>query len=124
MRKTLLATLVSLLVGGCMVGPDYVRPPVDAPAAWRLSEPEVKDLANAAWWEQFGDPVLNDLVATALRENKDLMIATARIDEFAGNYGFVRSGLFPQVGVGYEASRQKNVRTDVVGASANNVYNS
>lgn len=124
MRKTLLATLVSLLVGGCMVGPDYVRPPVDAPAAWRLSEPEVKDLANAAWWEQFGDPVLNDLVATALRDNKDLMIATARIDEFAGSYGFVRSGLFPQVGVGYEASRQKNVRTDVVGASANNVYNS
>ena len=124
MRKTLLATLVSLLVGGCMVGPDYVRPPVDAPAAWRLSEPEVKDLANTAWWEQFSDPVLNDLVATALRENKDLMIATARIDEFAGNYGFVRSGLFPQVGVGYEASRQKNVRTDVVGARANEIYNS
>ncbi len=124
MRKTLLATLISLLVAGCMVGPDYVRPPVDAPAAWRLSEPEVKDLANTAWWEQFGDPVLNDLVATALRENKDLLIATARIDEFAGNYGFVRSGLFPQIGVGYEASRQQNVRTDVVGASANNVYNS
>ena len=124
MRKTLLATLVSLLVAGCMVGPDYVRPPVDAPAAWRLSEPEVKDLANTAWWEQFGDPVLNDLVATALRENKDLLIATARIDEFAGNYGFVRSGLFPQIGAGYEASRQKNVRTDVVGASANTVYNS
>ena len=72
MRKTLLATLVSLLVAGCMVGPDYVRPPVDAPAAWRLTEPEAKDLANTAWWEQFGDPVLNELVATALRENKDL----------------------------------------------------
>ena len=108
MRKTLLATLVSLLVAGCMVGPDYVRPPVDAPTAWRLTEPDAKHLANTAWWEQFGDPVLNDLVATALRENKDLMIATARIDEFAGKYGFVRSGLFPQVGAGYEVSRQRN----------------
>jgi outer membrane protein, multidrug efflux system len=124
MRKTLLATLVSLLVGGCMVGPDYVRPPIDAPAAWRLSEPEVKDLANTAWWEQFGDPVLNDLVATALRENKDLMIATARIDEFVGNYGFVRSGLFPQVGLDYDASRQKNIGTVVVGAGADKAYNS
>lgn len=124
MRKPLLASLVALLVGGCMVGPDYVRPPVDVPAAWRLSEPEAKQLANVAWWEQFGDPVLNELVATALRENKDLMIASARIDEFAGNYGFVRSGLFPQVGLGYEASRQKNVRTDVVGATVNNPYNS
>jgi len=121
MRKTLLATLVSLLVAGCMVGPDYVRPPVDAPAAWRLTEPEAKYLANTAWWEQFGDPVLNDLVNTALRENKDLMIATARIDEFAGRYGFVRSGLFPQVGAGYEVSRQRNVPS---GATQPSTYNS
>jgi multidrug efflux system outer membrane protein len=124
MRKPHIVSLLAVLVSGCMVGPDYVRPPVDAPAAWRLTEPAVKDLANAAWWEQFGDPVLNDLVATALRENKDLLIATARIDEFAGNYGFVRSSLFPQIGAGYEASRQQNVRTDVVGARANEVYNS
>ena len=124
MRKTLLVTLGSLLVGGCMVGPDYVRPPVDAPAAWRLNEPEVRDLANTAWWEQFGDPVLNDLVVTALRENKDLLIATARIDEFAGNYGFVRSGLFPQVGAGYEAKRQRDISAVVVGAGAGDTYNS
>ncbi len=124
MRKTLLATLLSLLVGGCMVGPDYVRPPVDAPTAWRLSEPEVKDLANTAWWEQFGDPVLNDLVAEALRGNKDLMIAAARIDEFAGNYGFVRSGLFPQVGAGYEAKRQRDISAVVVGAGEGYTYNS
>jgi len=124
MRKPLLVSLVALLVGGCMVGPDYVRPPVDAPAAWRLSEPEVKELANTAWWEQFGDPVLNELVATALRENKDLMIATARVDEFAGNYGFVRSGLFPQVGAGYEAKRQRDISAVVVGAGEGATYNS
>jgi len=122
MRKTLLVTLLSLLVGGCMVGPDYVRPPVDAPAAWRLSEQDVRDLANTAWWEQFGDPVLNELVTEALRGNKDLMIATARIDEFAGNYGFVRSGLFPQVGAGYEVSRQRN--SAVPGAVDPVTYNS
>ena len=108
MLKPIATALLALLASGCMVGPDYVRPPVDAPAAWRLSEQEVKDLANTAWWEQFDDPVLNDLVTTALRENKDLMIATARIDEFAGKYGFVRAGLFPQVGAGYEVSRQRN----------------
>jgi multidrug efflux system outer membrane protein len=124
MRKPLIVSLLALLASGCMVGPDYVRPPVDAPAAWRLTEPEVKDLANTAWWEQFGDPVLNDLVATALRENKDLLIATARIDEFAGNYGFVRSGLFPQIGSGYEASRQKNVGAAVIGAGAGETFNS
>ena len=124
MRKPLLVTLLALLASGCMVGPDYVRPPLDAPAAWRLNEPEVRDLANTAWWEQFDDPVLNELVATALRENKDLLIATARIDEFAGNYGFVRSGLFPQVGAGYDASRQKNVSAVVIGTGVGDTFNS
>jgi multidrug efflux system outer membrane protein len=104
------------MASGCMVGPDYVRPPVDTPVGWRLSEQDARDLANTAWWEQLDDPVLNDLVTTALRENKDLMIAAARVEEFAGNYGFVRSGLFPQIGAGYEARRQKDVSAVVIGA--------
>ena len=101
-------------------------------ARWiRLAQKQVtfQGLPARICWLGYGERVkaglkFNELVATGLRENKDLLIATARIDEFAGNYGFVRSGLFPQIGAGYEASRQQNVRTDVVGASANNVYNS
>ncbi|MBK7766010.1 MAG: efflux transporter outer membrane subunit [Sulfuritalea sp.] len=108
MRKPLFAALLALLLGGCMMGPDYFRPAVETPPAWRITEQNAKDLANTVWWEQFGDPVLNDLMVTALRENKDLMIAAARIEEFAGNYGIVRSGLFPQVGAGYQASRQRD----------------
>ncbi|HRL75461.1 MAG TPA: efflux transporter outer membrane subunit [Candidatus Accumulibacter phosphatis] len=123
MRKPLLVTLLALLASGCMVGPDYVRPPLDAPTAWRLSEQDARDLANTAWWEQFADPVLNDLVTTALRENKDLMIATARVEEFAGNYGFVRSGLFPQVGASADARRQRDVAAVVLGAGQDNTFN-
>ena len=124
MRKPLLVTLLALLASGCMVGPDYVRPPVDTPTAWRLSEQDARDLANTVWWEQLGDPVLNDLVATALHENKDLMIAAARVDQFAGNYGIVRSGLFPQVGAGYEVRRQRDISAVVVGAGGGETYNS
>lgn len=124
MRKPIAAALIAVLAGGCMVGPDYVRPPVDAPAAWRLDEKDVRDLANTAWWEQFGDPVLNDLVATALRENKDLMIASARVDEFAGRYGFVRAELFPQVGAGYDASRQRVNSSVISGSGGESTFNS
>jgi multidrug efflux system outer membrane protein len=120
MRKPLLAALLALVVGGCMVGPDYVRPTIDTPTAWRLSDQDARDLANTAWWEQFGDPVLNELVSAALLANKDLLIASARIEEFAGQYGFVRSALFPQVGAGYEVSRQKGVAP---GASTSSTYN-
>ena len=38
MRKSLLVSLLALLASGCMVGPDYVRPPADAPTAWRLND--------------------------------------------------------------------------------------
>jgi len=122
MRKPIAAALFALLAGGCMVGPDYVRPPADAPAAWRLDEKDVRDLANTAWWEQFGDPVLNDLVAVALRENKDLLIASARVDEFAGRYGFVRAQLFPQAGFGADARRQRDIGAVVIGAGNSTIF--
>jgi outer membrane protein, multidrug efflux system len=97
---------LALLQSGCMVGPNYVRPTIDSPPAWRVSDQAAKDLANIAWWQQFNDPVLNDLITTALRDNKDLLIAVARIEEYAGYLGISRSQLFPQVGVGADASRQ------------------
>jgi multidrug efflux system outer membrane protein len=110
MRKNAMSALVAgatfLLLGGCMTGPDYVRPSIDSPTAWRISDQGARDLANLSWWEQFNDPVLNELVATALRENKDLLIATARIEEYAGYLGISRSQLYPQVGLGADASRQ------------------
>ena len=115
------ATLLALLTGGCMIGPDYLRPFIDSPAAWRVSDQNAKDLANTAWWEQFNDPVLNDLVTTALRENKDLRIASARIDEFAGRYGITRSALFPQFALGADSNRQKNT---IPGTATKGTYNS
>ena len=89
-----------------MIGPDYVRPTIEIPQNWRIYEKEAIVLSNTSWWEQLNDPILNGLVATALKENKDLLIAAARIEEFAGRYGFTRSGLFPQVGVDAAYSRQ------------------
>jgi len=110
MRKNALTALVAgaalLVLGGCMTGPDYVRPPVDTPTAWRISDQGARDLANVSWWEQFNDPVLNELITTALRDNKDLLIATARIEEYAGYLGISRSQLFPQVGLGADGNRQ------------------
>ncbi|HRF12398.1 MAG TPA: efflux transporter outer membrane subunit [Candidatus Accumulibacter phosphatis] len=122
MRNIVIA-LLALSASGCMVGPDYLRPAVDTPTAWRLSDQTALDLANTAWWEQFGDPVLNDLVGTSLRENKDLLIASARIDEFVGRYGIVRAPLFPQVGASFEASRQRSSISALdAGSSTYNSY--
>jgi multidrug efflux system outer membrane protein len=107
MRNRILVILLALFAASCTVGPDYKRPAVDVPAGWRLDEKEAKDLANSTWWQQFNDPVLNELISTSLRENKDLLIAAARIEQFAGRYGIVRADLFPQVGASGEYNRQR-----------------
>ena len=59
--------------------------------------PKPSEISNIAWWDQFQDPVLSNLVRTALANNKDLEIATANVDQAAAQYGIVRSAQFPQV---------------------------
>lgn len=110
--KIVLTTILVLLITGCMIGPDYRRPTVETPQAWRFDVKEARDLANTAWWEQFNDPVLNELVMIALKENKDLMIASARVEEFMGRYGVTRSALFPQVGASGTAGRERISEVD------------
>ncbi len=112
MRIRLLATLLAVCLAGCTVGPDYQRPTVVSPDAWRMDYPKATDVANTKWWEQFGDPVLNELVETALRENLDIQIAAARVDQFIGALTSTRSQLFPQIGYGADASR---IRASAVG---------
>jgi outer membrane protein, multidrug efflux system len=99
--------LLSVVLGGCLVGPDYRRPALDTPQGWRFGEQEVRELADTAWWEQFRDPVLNELIAISLRENKDLKIAAARVEEFRGRYGVTRAALFPQAGAGASVSGER-----------------
>jgi multidrug efflux system outer membrane protein len=89
------------LLGGCAVGSDYKRPPIDAPQGFRFADTaahEQHEVANTAWWRQFRDPVLDELIAVALRENKDVLIAASRIELFLGQYASTRSLLLPQVG--------------------------
>lgn len=80
--KAFILLFLFLISPGCMVGPNYKRPVVDIPPSWRVEEKEAKEMADTRWWEQFNDPVLNGLIETALRENKDLKIAAARVEEF------------------------------------------
>ena len=107
--SALLPVLLPVVLGlsGCLLGPDYVRPTVDTPATYRFNAGEATEVANAAWWEQFQDPVLNDLIAVALAENKDVKIAAARVDQFLGQFVTTRAGLFPQLDAGFDAQRQR-----------------
>lgn len=111
MKRLALSTLIVALTAACAVGPDYERPAVEMPAAWRNEQPAAAEVANTKWWKQFGDPVLDQLIDTALRENKDLTIAAARVDRFLGTLTVTRSQFFPQFGYSLDASRNRASET-------------
>jgi outer membrane protein, multidrug efflux system len=110
MRKLLAFFIFLPILGGCIFGPNYKRPVVNSPPAWQMSYEGAAQVADTVWWEKFGDPVLNDLIRETLQANRDLKIATARVDQFLGVLDTTRSQFFPQFGYGVGASRQQNTK--------------
>jgi multidrug efflux system outer membrane protein len=110
---TLAAALLVFLTSGCTVGPNYVRPTVDVPPGWRIDVATADELANTRWWRQFDDPALDQLIEQALANNRDLLIAAARVDQFIGQLTTTRAQFFPQLGYGADASRNRASRVGV-----------
>lgn len=83
-RARVLGLLAGILfVAGCAVGPDYSRPNLAPPASFRMTaEQEAESFANLPWWDLLQDEVLQQLIRTALKENKDLARAAASVEEF------------------------------------------
>jgi outer membrane protein, multidrug efflux system len=106
-RGSLPGLAAGVLLSACAVGPDYQRPKIDAPAEWRIEYPKAAEVANTAWWRQFGDPALDQLIETALRENLDVQAASARVDQFLGALSTTRSQFFPQLGYSGDVSRNR-----------------
>ena len=98
MKQWLWSVLVTVALGGCMLGPDYQRPDLDIPVAFEEQVEEGAALANTAWYRIFDDPRLVELINLALQENRELAIATARRDAVRAQLGFTRADLYPRIG--------------------------
>jgi len=101
-----------LLLAGCVAGPDYSKPEVETPAAykesgdWVLAKP-ADAVAKGKWWEVFDDPVLNGFVEQVSVSNQTLAAAEARYRQAAATLRSARAGLYPTVGAGAGASRSR-----------------
>lgn len=80
--KPLAPSLLALALAACAVGPDY-QPPVNEPARLETVGASAADFDRSrfqsAWWRQFDDPVLDQLVTASLAGNRDLRVAFARL---------------------------------------------
>jgi multidrug efflux system outer membrane protein len=72
------------------------------------ADPQSSSLADTPWWEIFKDPVLQDLIREALKNNYDVAIAAARVEEARAQAGVAKSGYFPQIGYGAGISGLKS----------------
>jgi outer membrane protein, multidrug efflux system len=110
--KALAPFAVGLLLAGCMLGPNYRRPEINAPEAYRADSQSVvasaESLGEEKWWEVFQDPVLQQLIRTALEQNYDVRIAASRVLQAQAQLGITRANQFPTVSAGTEAFSQRN----------------
>lgn len=95
---------LALLLAGCAVRtmPPLADASVVPPVDWRTDAGPAAPL-DARWWQQFGDPVLTEVVEKALAHNIDLSIAAARVAEARAQERLVRADLFPMISVGTDA---------------------
>lgn len=112
--RRLVIMVFAMVLGACRLGPDYVRPAVDVPAAFRYEEASARETANTAWWQQFQDPVLDGMIAEALANNRTVKIAAANIQQAAALLIQSRSAFFPQIGYGASGARQRGSEAEAV----------
>jgi outer membrane protein, multidrug efflux system len=105
-----------VVAAGCAVGPNYHRPAITPPAAFRGAGPPAADpasLAELKWFEVFKDQRLQELIGTALAHNHDLRDAVVRVEAARANLGITRADQFPSI------DATSNVTTARVSSSGN-----
>lgn len=97
-----------LLASGCATAPLEDHPALDAdvPAAW-TARGDTGGRPAPAWWTDFGDPVLDDIVASTLQRNYDLRAAAARLDQALADSRIAGADLQPRLQVGLNGSQRK-----------------
>ena len=111
--KTLAASL-ALLLGGCMVGPDYHRPQVPMPAqykelpGWTAAAPDAAEAPKGDWWIAFNDSLLDELEPMVSVSNQTVQQAYANYQQAQAEVQVARASLFPSLGISGSASKQRS----------------
>ncbi|HDZ8827770.1 efflux transporter outer membrane subunit [Aeromonas dhakensis] len=105
MTKTLIALSVTLLLGGCSMAPDYQRPELPQGATWQNNQ--TGEAAVSSWRQQFLDPALQQLIATALENNRDLRIAALNVEAYEARYRIQRAAQLPTLAANGSGTRQQ-----------------
>ena len=110
--KAIMVGIVLAMLSGCTVGPDYVKPKMPAPPAfkenegWKVAQPR-EEVSRGAWWEVFHDPQLNELESQVSISNQNLAVAEAQYREALALVRSARAAYFPTVTAGPSISNSQ-----------------
>ncbi|HEY6240863.1 MAG TPA: efflux transporter outer membrane subunit [Burkholderiales bacterium] len=125
-RGALIFGLAAAALSGCMVGPDYQRPDVETPPAfkeageWKSAQP-ADEASRGRWWEAFGDPQLNALVERVQISNQNVLVAEAQYRQARALVAVSRSALFPTLSADASGTRSRSPTGAVGGTTAGRV---
>ena len=118
-----LALLLCALLSACAVGPDYKRPDVPVPAAykelpgWTQADPNAAMAPKGQWWQAFHDPLLDELEPQVEGSNQTVRQRYANYQQALAEVKAARGALFPTLGLTSSVTRQRS-------ATTSNLYNS
>lgn len=105
MKKFLIILIgITVSVSSCKLGPDFYKPDFSGPERFRFDSASVDTTVNIYWWKLFNDPILDTLIETALRNNKDVLVAAARIESAKINIGYTKADQYPSFSYNIGAS--------------------
>lgn len=122
------AVVILSVLSGCLLGPDYERPAVALPESFRVQPPLATASAASTegvlseWWTLFNDPILNELVTSAQKNNADVQIAVARLGQAQALARQAGAALYPTLNLtasGTRASTGTSVSPTGVGLQTN-----
>jgi multidrug efflux system outer membrane protein len=98
-RRLLSIAVLPALLSGCAMGPDYKRPDMIVPTEyrWQQQTDGNQDFGNLDWWQVYRDDQLQAILKIALRENLDVRIAAARVEQARALLGATRLQYLPQI---------------------------
>jgi len=97
LRAAATALAMVAMTGCTVVGPDYTPPPAPTlPSTWDAADTTAHTHEITAWWQQFNDPVLNQLIERGARQNLSIEAAGLRIVQSRAALGISDALVFPQ----------------------------
>jgi multidrug efflux system outer membrane protein len=109
MKSVAFILVILFLFSGCAIGSRFHAPEMEPPERFREMETAVgSSMADVPWWDVFQDKALQGLIREAVRNNHDLLVAAARVEEARASIGVARADILPQSDLIASAQRDRN----------------